>query len=58
MLAYYLEWHMRHCLALMLFADADKKEAGNPAQQRGGQGAACPAIAAGHLIPHFRHSPS
>ena len=27
MLAYYLEWHMRRCLALMLFDDTDKAEA-------------------------------
>jgi transposase len=27
MLAYYLEWHMRQCLAPMLFDDADKEEA-------------------------------
>jgi transposase len=27
MLAYYLEWHMRQCLAPMLFDDADKDEA-------------------------------
>ena len=27
MLAYYLEWHMRQCLAPMLFDDADKAEA-------------------------------
>ena len=27
MLAYYLEWHMRQCLATMLFGDADKDEA-------------------------------
>jgi transposase len=27
MLAYYLEWHMRQCLAPMLFDDADKQEA-------------------------------
>jgi transposase len=27
MLAYYLEWHMRQCLAPMLFDDADKHEA-------------------------------
>src|ERR1700709_1689776 len=27
MLAYYLEWHMRQCLAPMLFEDADKQEA-------------------------------
>src|ERR1700712_4016798 len=27
MLAYYLEWHMRQCLAPMLFDDADKQGA-------------------------------
>jgi hypothetical protein len=27
MLAYYLEWHMRQCLAPMVFDDADKEEA-------------------------------
>jgi transposase len=27
MLAYYLEWHMRQCLAPLLFDDADKEEA-------------------------------
>jgi transposase len=27
MLAYYLEWHMRQCLAPMLFDDADKQQA-------------------------------
>ena len=27
MLAYYLEWHMRQCLAPMLFDDTDKEEA-------------------------------
>ena len=27
MLAYYLQWHMRQCLAPMLFDDADKDEA-------------------------------
>jgi transposase len=27
MLAYYLEWHMRRCLAPMLFDDAEKEEA-------------------------------
>jgi transposase len=27
MLAYYLEWHMRQCLAPMLFDDADKEQA-------------------------------
>ena len=27
MLAYYLEWHLRQCLAPMLFDDADKDEA-------------------------------
>src|SRR6201999_4233003 len=27
MLAYYLEWHMRQCLAPMLFDDTDKDEA-------------------------------
>jgi transposase len=27
MLAYYLEWHMRQCLAPMLFNDADKQQA-------------------------------
>jgi transposase len=27
MLAYYLEWHMRQCLAPMLFEDADREEA-------------------------------
>jgi hypothetical protein len=27
MLAYYLEWHMRQCLAPMLFDDADKQAA-------------------------------
>jgi hypothetical protein len=27
MLAYYLEWHMRQCLAPMLFDDADREEA-------------------------------
>jgi hypothetical protein len=27
MLAYYLEWHMRQCLATMLFDDTDKEAA-------------------------------
>jgi hypothetical protein len=27
MLAYYLEWHMRQCLAPMLFDDTDTEEA-------------------------------
>ncbi len=27
MLAYYLEWHMRQCLAPMLFDDIDKEQA-------------------------------
>jgi hypothetical protein len=37
MLAYYLEWHMRQCLASMLFDDTDKEAA---EAQRGGAGAA------------------
>ena len=40
MLAYYLEWHMRRCLAPMLFDDTDKDSRRSAASERGGAGAA------------------